>query len=128
MILQDEFCSRLRAARKKLGLTQAEFGSLAGVTHGSQSRFEKGQQKPGLEYLSNLAEAGVDVNFILTGKHPADFRSNDNDQNHQQMREWISILEKVPEEKRLHAIQVTRSTIIFLVEEWQESRGMDKNS
>lgn len=59
---------RLKAERTRKGLTQTEFGALGGVTKNSQSNYESGQRAPDSNYLSLLAEHGVDVQFIITGK------------------------------------------------------------
>ncbi|MFJ5239516.1 helix-turn-helix domain-containing protein [Pseudomonas neuropathica] len=58
---------RLKEERKRLKLTQAEAGSLAGVTRESWSRYEGGGVSPGMEVLEAFALAGADVQFILTG-------------------------------------------------------------
>lgn len=52
-----------------MGLNQAEFAALGGVVMNSQNRYEAGATEPGASYLANLAAAGVDVMFLLTGRH-----------------------------------------------------------
>ncbi|MGZ8984456.1 MAG: helix-turn-helix domain-containing protein [Methylotenera sp.] len=63
----SSIAERLREERKKLGLTQEEFGHLGGVTKTAQSLFEGGKNRPGSEYLEALHFNGVDVGFIVTG-------------------------------------------------------------
>ncbi len=62
-----EFADRLRVERKARGLNQTSFARLGGVGLQSQSRYENADNEPSAEYLANLAEAGIDVVFILTG-------------------------------------------------------------
>lgn len=51
-----------------LGLSQAELGDLAGVSRKSQMRYETGASSPSCDYLTAIAQHGVDVNYVLTGK------------------------------------------------------------
>ncbi|WP_295548791.1 helix-turn-helix domain-containing protein [uncultured Pseudacidovorax sp.] len=62
-----DFCSRLIEERKRLGLNQAAFGALGGVTKDSQLNYEKGTRRPDSEYLEALAMHDVDVAYVLTG-------------------------------------------------------------
>lgn len=61
------FSARLKAERKRLKLTQTQLAGLARTTKQSQLKYEKDLQKPGTEYLQAVAEAGVDVQYLLTG-------------------------------------------------------------
>lgn len=58
---------RLRAERLRLGLSQEAFGAIGGVRKQAQIKYEKGERRPNAEYLTAVAEAGVDVDFVLTG-------------------------------------------------------------
>lgn len=62
------FGERLAAERKRLGLRQAEFASLVGTDVPKQSLYETGRRDLRAEYLSRLAEAQVDVIYVLTGR------------------------------------------------------------
>ena len=62
---------RLKEERIRLGLTQAEFGDLAGVKNVTQSRYESGLNSPNTDYFECIAKYGVDINYILTGKRIA---------------------------------------------------------
>lgn len=64
----DEFANRLRAVRKERRLNQSAFAALGGVGLQTQSRYENGETEPQVRYLAALAEAGIDVAFVLTGK------------------------------------------------------------
>lgn len=58
---------RLREERKRLHLTQEEFGRLGGVTKTAQWLYESGRNWPTTEYIESLRLHGIDVGFIATG-------------------------------------------------------------
>ena len=45
--------------------------AIAGVTKKAQINYEKGMRFPDARYLAALAERGVDVLYVLTGRHSA---------------------------------------------------------
>ncbi|WP_106639375.1 helix-turn-helix domain-containing protein [Allosphingosinicella vermicomposti] len=61
------FGSRLAEERKRLGLRQAEFADLVGTDVPKQSLYENGRRELRADYLARLAEARVDVLYVLTG-------------------------------------------------------------
>ena len=65
---QSLFGSRLKEARKALGLSQEEAANLVSVTREHWGRCERGLAVPGGEVLAALAAAGADVLYILTGQ------------------------------------------------------------
>lgn len=67
-IEMSELGDRLLSERKRLTLSQTEFANLGGVTKNSQFLYETNKRKPTGEYLMGVAEAGVDVLFVLTGR------------------------------------------------------------
>lgn len=62
------FGTRLSEERKRMSLNQTEFGRIGGVTKTSQINYESGERKPNVDYLQAISAAGVDVQYILTGK------------------------------------------------------------
>lgn len=62
------FGSRLRAIRMERNIKQAEFGELVGSSANSQLNYEKGKTPPTIDYLYRLAEHGVDIAYLLTGR------------------------------------------------------------
>ncbi|AZU56389.1 helix-turn-helix transcriptional regulator [Ralstonia pseudosolanacearum] len=62
---------RLTEERKRKGLNQTEFGALGGVSVKTQVLYEKSERAPDANYLMALAEGGIDVLYVLTGKHSA---------------------------------------------------------
>lgn len=61
------FGERLREERVKAGLSQTEFGELAGVTKKTQMLYEADERVPDARYLIAAIGAHVDVQYILTG-------------------------------------------------------------
>ncbi|WP_460136919.1 helix-turn-helix domain-containing protein [Pseudomonas sp. S1_E04] len=59
--------SRLRQERERLGLSQKVFGEIGGVEANAQGKYESGERAPKADYLSRVAERGVDVLYVLTG-------------------------------------------------------------
>ena len=59
--------SRLRQERERLGMSQKAFGVIGGVEANAQGKYENGDRAPKADYLSRVAERGVDVLFVLTG-------------------------------------------------------------
>lgn len=58
---------RLRAERKRLGLTQAQIGELGGVSLSSQNAYESGTHYPDVRYLAKVAKAGVNIQYVALG-------------------------------------------------------------
>lgn len=61
------FGARLADERKRLGLKQAEFAALVGTDVAKQSLYENDRRDLRADYLARLAEARIDVGYILTG-------------------------------------------------------------
>ena len=59
--------SRLRQERERLGLSQKIFGEIGGVEANAQGKYESGGRAPKADYLSRVAERGVDLLYVLTG-------------------------------------------------------------
>lgn len=66
------FKDRLRAERKRMGLSQEKFAALAGVTKDTQLNYESGARKPDSDYLIAICGAGVDSHFLLHGTPSAE--------------------------------------------------------
>lgn len=59
---------RLLEERKRLKMSQTEFAQCAGTTKKSQIEYEKERLPAFATYLETIAEAGVDVQYVLTGQ------------------------------------------------------------
>jgi transcriptional regulator with XRE-family HTH domain len=62
------FGARLAEERRRLGHKQAHFAALVGSDPPKQSLYENNHRELRAPYLSRIAEAGVDVLYVLTGK------------------------------------------------------------
>lgn len=62
------FGARLAEERKRLGLKQSEFADRVGTDVPKQSLYETGKRELRADYLARLAEAEVDVVYVLTGR------------------------------------------------------------
>nr|VFK23917.1 MAG: Helix-turn-helix [Candidatus Kentron sp. LPFa] len=69
--MRANFGQRLIEERGKLNLSQSDFAKIGGVARGAQSNYERELRKPDLEYLTGLMDAGVDIQYVLTGKRSA---------------------------------------------------------
>jgi transcriptional regulator with XRE-family HTH domain len=65
---QMSFGTRLAEERKRLGLKQAEFADLVGTDVPKQSLYENDRRELRADYLARLADAEVDVVYVLTGR------------------------------------------------------------
>lgn len=59
---------RLREQREAKGLNQGALAELLGVDRKTQNNYETGKRKPTAAYLEEIAKAGLDVVYILTGR------------------------------------------------------------
>ena len=62
------FGARLAEERKRLGLKQADFAALVGTDVPKHSHYENDRRELRADYLARLADAGVDVIYVLTGR------------------------------------------------------------
>ncbi len=60
---------RLSDERGRLGMSQADFARLAGLTDRAQRLYEKGERFPDAQYLAAVAGHGVDVLYVITGQY-----------------------------------------------------------
>jgi transcriptional regulator with XRE-family HTH domain len=62
------FGARLKEERKRLGFKQAEFAARVGRDVPKQSLYENNKRELRAAYLSRIADEGVDVLYVLTGR------------------------------------------------------------
>lgn len=65
------FGQRLRQERNRLKLSQSALGAVGGVETNAQGNYENGTRSPKAYYLLRIAEAGVDLNYVLSGNRSA---------------------------------------------------------
>lgn len=64
--MPDQFPARLREAREKRGLTQADLGKEAGLPSTTISHFESGSRKPSFDNLRRLTKAlSVSTDYLM---------------------------------------------------------------
>lgn len=63
----DTQADRLKIERIRLGLSQESMATQGGVKRLAQVNYEKGVRKPKSSYLHGIAQAGADIDYILTG-------------------------------------------------------------
>lgn len=61
------FGERLKQERERLGMSQTTLAAIGGVGKTTQINYEKDSRKPDSGYLSALAAAGINTQFLLTG-------------------------------------------------------------
>ncbi|MBD8573833.1 helix-turn-helix transcriptional regulator [Pseudomonas syringae] len=59
---------RLKRERIRLKLSQSALGTIGGVETNAQGNYESGLRFPRADYLSRIAEAGVDITYVITGQ------------------------------------------------------------
>jgi phage repressor protein C with HTH and peptisase S24 domain len=64
----DVQAERLRSERIRLGLGQAEFADLLGVSKTSQFYYESGERSPDGEYFCKAHLHQVDTHYVITGQ------------------------------------------------------------
>lgn len=56
--------------RRRLGLNQTALAEVGGVSKATQVAYEAGSTRPDAAYLAKVADVGVDVCWLLTGRKP----------------------------------------------------------
>jgi len=60
--------TRLKEERQRLGLNQAQLAQLANIARASQINYETDKRSPDNDYWQTISNAGIDVQYVLTGK------------------------------------------------------------
>jgi len=68
---------RLKQERLKLKLSQSALGAIGGVETNAQGNYENGVRSPRADYLSRIAQAGIDVAYVVTGLRLSALPGND---------------------------------------------------
>lgn len=63
------FGERLKAERRRLGLTQEQFAEKVGVQRLAQSQYESELREPRLSYLAEVGQLGANLDYLLY-EHP----------------------------------------------------------
>lgn len=65
------FGKNLKMERLRLGLNQSELAQIGGVSKATQVAYESDSTRPDAAYLARVSKGGVDVCWLLTGRHAA---------------------------------------------------------
>lgn len=68
----DKIGGRLKKERERIGLNQTDMAAHGGVQLRAQVRYEKGERMPDAEYLAGVANAGIDILYVITGVRTGD--------------------------------------------------------
>ncbi|OYU42814.1 MAG: hypothetical protein CFE44_21865 [Burkholderiales bacterium PBB4] len=68
-IKKEGLNARLKDERVKMGYTQSALAAIGQRTRTAQVRYESGETCPDVEYLANLQSSGVDIRYVLNGRH-----------------------------------------------------------
>ena len=90
--------NRLREERERLGLTQPVFAELAGAKKRTLIDWEKDVSSPTAVQLGQLAAAGADVLYILTGQRSQPVPPAQ--ELPRQEQEWLALYRNSSEEVR----------------------------
>ncbi|MDY7534042.1 helix-turn-helix domain-containing protein [Pseudomonas sp. Bout1] len=66
-----EIGRRLKNERQRMGLTVQRLAHIGGVTPIEQQQYELGETLPRADYLAAVANEGMDVVYVVTGKKQA---------------------------------------------------------
>lgn len=64
-----EIGARVKAERKRLGLTQRKLCSVTGIAPPTMSLIEAGSRYPTVKFLNAFSDVGADLWFIVKGAH-----------------------------------------------------------
>ena len=65
---RKEIGQRLRAERRRLGLSQDALANAGGIKRTTLYQYERGDRRPSLDFLLKAVSAGVDLNYIVFGE------------------------------------------------------------
>lgn len=74
--IYDDFLRRMNVYRKRLGLTQSEFGELVGVSQSVMSKLELGKIGISYEYLMGMVKAGLDIDYLIIEKESLKWKNS----------------------------------------------------
>ncbi len=83
--------SRLKEARQKLGLRQAELAEAGGVTRTAQVRYESGETAPSTDYMQGIQSTGIDIPYVLFGLSGAEIADSAIKSQSQAAIDWTMI-------------------------------------
>lgn len=67
----DGIGGRIKLERSRLGMSQDDLGSIAGVGYKTVGLYEAGKRSPDAEFLARIGAHGIDVLYVITGRREA---------------------------------------------------------
>jgi transcriptional regulator with XRE-family HTH domain len=99
---------RIALAREQKGYTQAEVGSILGVSDNAVTQYETGRSIPRARRMPKLAEfLGVTVEWLLTGNEPEELTKAQTKAE----EEVLSLMRVVPAEHQALALAAFRGLV-----------------
>ena len=100
---------RLKEERVRLGYNQGDFAAIAGVAKTSQFNYEKGERSPDAAYLAAVAEKGVDVLYVVTGRRTPEASSSFNGDE----IDLVEHYRQLPEGDRHHTHKMVNALVMM---------------
>lgn len=115
------FGERLKCVREKMGLSLEKFSLLGGVQARTQIYYEKSERYPTVEYLAKLADAGIDIPYLITGIMPDNHPVDDSE------RELLKAYRSASKDKKNALLLIARSPEISQKDDNQDGSGDGKS-
>ena len=107
----DNIGKRLKEERARIGATQEKMALAGGIQKRAQARYEAGERCPDGHYLSLIAELGVDVNYVLTGKRSKqDVAANNEDSFSNEDLQLLRLIKLLAPEQKNETVEDIRKT------------------
>lgn len=104
------FGARLKEERKRLKLTQSQIAERAGTTKSTQLLYEKDSMRANSDYLAAIAQAGVDVAYVVTGERGG-IQLTDEE------AALVSLFRQQDEQVRAAALEVLKKGMVLSVQQ-----------
>lgn len=100
---KEQLAQRMRAIRRKMGLSQIEFESLCGMQEGYLSRLERGVRSPSFETLCKIADgAGLTLSQLLAEDEPQAAQEDET------IRKILAYAKKLKPETRKDVLEIIK--------------------
>lgn len=104
------FSARLKQERKRLKMTQTEFGAATGITKQAQVAYEKERLPQFAEYLVEASKLGVDVGYVVTGQRDGISLSDEE-------AAFLSLMRRADADVRAAALEVLKKGMVLSVQQ-----------
>jgi transcriptional regulator with XRE-family HTH domain len=119
----DSIGNRLKEERARIGITQEKMALAGGIQKRAQARYEAGERCPDGHYLSLIAELGIDVNYVLTGRRTAANNEDSFSSEDLQLLRLINLLAPEQKNETVEDIRKTAQRNQSVVSHWVANQG-----